>query len=308
MIDQFREFPYYPTFAFSSIAAGTNNNVQLLIPHNIAVYGISIQATDLPSEFNYQYTIQFQDYESGDTLFDEPILAFNIQSDVRGFIPGITNSGYHGGAFILPSKWFIKKNQKLICKLNTMAGSDTENYYVTLLGYTTDQDPNPGIQPFVYSFPMQMGYQDNVSGGQTTVNFNQQVTNTLAKPMKYDFELHAITFDPCGTRFLAAMASPSFSIQISWPGRKICDRLLIDGVWGGGTVFAQGVNFSASGTITGFPINNVLQYKLPVPELIPRNQIVRVDISPAVTYIGSDALHDQFNNLVCTALIGNHIG
>jgi len=309
LIDQFREFPYYPTFKFASIAAGTNNSVQLLIPHNIAVYGIAIQATDLPEDFYYDYTIQFQNYETGDTLFDEPLQGFNIQTDVRNWLPPDVSRKCAG--FILPSKWFIKKNQKIICKLNTFAGSTTESYYVTLLGYTTDTDPNPGIQPFVYSFPMTMGFQDNANAsGQTSVNFNQQITQTMGKHMLENFELRSITFDPWGTLGLlgGAAGTPYWSFNIAMPGRKLADRLIINGVWGGGSVFGQGDSIALNGNTPANLIDdNVFQYVFPEPIFICKGQVVRVDVSPAVTYVVSNLLHFTFNQKVCMALIGNHL-
>lgn len=277
--------------------------MELLIPHSIAVYGIAIGATDLPETSYYNYRIQFQNYETGDTLFDEPIQTLNIQTDCRTFQPRPNMvTGGHGGGFILPSKWFIKKNQKIICKLNTFASSVTENYYVTLLGYTVDADPNPGVQPFVYSYPMRMGWEDLVAAApQTSVNFNQQVTNTLAKHMLHDFDLHAITFDPCGTSGLGG--TPKFSFNVSWPGRKIADRMIINGVWGGGTIFEQGDSIGVGNLLLD---DNVWQYVLPQPERICKGQIVRVDVSPALTYLNSDTIHAGFNEEVCMALIGNH--
>lgn len=311
-VTAFKEFPYYPQFTFSSIAASTNNQVQLLIPHNIAVYGIAITAKDLQSDHYYSYRLQFQNYDTGDTLFDEPIQTANIQCGCVGYVPDWPCQPSLGGAWLLPSKWFIKKNQKIICSLNTFASSTTENYYVTLLAYTTDVDPNPGIQPFVYSFPMRMGFQDNTSGagGQTSVNFNQQITNTLAKPMIHDFELHSIVLDPYGTTGMAANtlgAIPHMALQISWPGRKLFDRFVINGVAGGGATFSQdGAVFLNSGGNFGFPDSNIIQYKLARPERICKGQIVRVDISPAPTYLNSSDMHNAFNEQVCMALIGNH--
>jgi hypothetical protein len=303
LIDQFKEFPFYLQFKFSSIAAATNNQVQILVPHNMAVYGIAISATDQPESTYYEYRLQFQDYESGDTLFDEPIQAFNIQTDCRTYQlrPNLVTGG-HGGGWRLPSKWFLKKNQKIICKLDTFAASVTQSYYITLLGYTTDIDPNPGVQPFVYSFPMRMGFEDLVAASpQTSVNFNQQVTNTLAKPMIYDFDLHAITLDPWGTNGFSG--TPSFSLQISWPGRKLFDRLVINGVAGGGSIFGQGNSVSVGNLLID---DDIWQYVLPQPEHICKGQIVRVDISPAPTYLNSDSIHTAFNEEVCMALIGNH--
>lgn len=307
----FGEFPYYPQFTFSSIAAGTNNTIELLIPHNIAVYGIAIQASDLPEVATYyNYQIQFQDYETGATLFDEPIQAYNIQTDCRTFLPPNVTK-HQGGGFILPSKWFIKKNQKIVCKLNTFAASDTESYWVTLLGYTTDEHPNPGISPFVYSYPMQMGFQDNANAsGQTSVNFNQQICNTLGKHMLHDFELHSITLDPFGTDgFNAGSAgAPFWSFSISMPGRKLVDRYAINGTWGGGSLFQQGQSVVLNGNTPANVIDdNIWQYVFPEPILIPKKQVVRVDISPAVTYVASNLIHSTFNQRVCMALIGNHL-
>jgi hypothetical protein len=303
LIQAFKEFPYFPQFKFSGIAASTRNQVQLLIPHNIAVYGIAISASELPETDYYEYRLQFQDYESGETLFDEPIFAFNIQTDCRTYPPPWGKDGPgNGGAFRLPSKWFLRKNQKIICKLDTFADSETEDYNVTLLAYTTDVDPNPGVQPFIYSYPMRMGYQDNVgSGGQTSVNFNQQVTNTLAKPMQHDFELYAITLDPVGTG--GFLGTPTFSFQISWPGKKLADRMIIDGCWGGGSDFGQGDSVLVG---TRLIDDEIWQYVFPRPEHICKGQIVRVDISPAPTYLNSDQIHTAFNEEVCMALIGNH--
>ena len=301
MITAFKEFPYYPQFTFSSIAASTRNQVQLLIPHNIAVYGIAITASNLVESFYYEYRLQFQDYETGETLFDEPIQLMNIQTDCRTFPPPLTKDGPgNGGGFKLPSKWFIRKNQKIICKLDTFASSTTQSYRVTLLAYTTDVDPNPGVQPFVYSFPMRMGYQDNITG-QTSVNFNQQTTNSVAKPMIHDFELYAITFDQSGTGGLGGV--PLFSFQVSWPGRKLADRMTIDGVWGGGSNFEQGDSVSVG---TRLIDDEVWQYCLPEPAHICKGQIVRVDVAPAPTHASSDAIHSTFNEEVCMALIGNH--
>lgn len=305
----FGEFPYYPTWKFSSIAASTNNNSELLIPHNIAVYGIAIQAGQLPSSAYYEYTLQFQDYESGDKLFDEPIQAFNIQTDVRNWLPPDVQRRCAG--FRLPSRWFIHKNQKIICELNTFASSTTESYYVTLLGYTTDFNPNPDRFPFVYSFPMRMGFQDNANvSGQTSVNFNQQITQTMAKHMLYDFELHSITFDPWGTLgfITGAAGTPYWSFNVSTPGRKLADRLVINGCWGGGSEFGQGNSIDLNGNSPANLIDdNIFQYVLPEPIKICRGEVVRIDVSPAPTYVVSNLIHFTFNQRVCMALIGNHL-
>lgn len=282
--------------------------MQLLIPHNIAVYGIAITASVLPDTDYYNYNLQFQSYDTGDILFDEPLQTFNIQSGCVGYAPDYHCQPSLGGAWILPSKWFIHKNQKIICSLNTFASSVTESYYVTLLGYTTDFDPNPGVQPFVYSYPMRMGFQDNIDG-QSSINFNQQPTNTLAKPMIHDFDLHSIVLNPYGTTGLAGTfgSIPHFSLQISWPGKKLFDRMVINGVAGGGALASQNGNvYLGSGGNFGFPNNNIIQYRLAQPERICKGTIVRVDISPAPIYMQSSDIHSAFNEQVSMALIGNH--
>jgi hypothetical protein len=311
LIEQFKEFPYYAQFTFESIAASTSNQREILIPHNMAVYGIAISAKNLPEDNYFEYRLQFQNYMTGDVLFDEPIFGLNIASGCVAAIPSPNMvTGWHGGAFVLPSKWWLQKNQKIVCSLNTLAGSTTETYWVTLLGYTCDYDPNPGIQPFVYAFPMSMGMQDNIEGGQTSVPFGQQIVNTVAKPMIHDFELNTIVLNPYATEGPDGSFGtiPRFALQISWPGHKLFDRFVIDGVAGGGLLYSQlGNVFLGSGGNFGFPTSNVIQYRLARKELIPKGTMVRVDISPAPTYLASSDVHVAFNEEVCMALIGNHI-
>lgn len=308
-MNPFQTIPYYPEFKFPSQAASVNNEVRVRVPYSIAIYGIAIQATKPPETDYYEYFLQFQNFETGDTLFDEPIQAFNIQSDCRGYVPTLGLAQSQGGGWRLPSLWYIEKNQTIVCTLSTFVDSVTESYYITLLGYTVDGDPNPGVQPFVYSYPMRLGFQDNVEGGggQTSVNFNQQIVNTLAKPMIHNFELHTIVLDPWGTGGLDT--SSRFSLQVSWPGKKLFDRLVFDGIAGGGTAFAQnGQVGPSSSNAFPFPDQNVIQYRLSRPEFICKGTMVRVDISPAPTYLNSDEVHSAFNEECCMALIGNHLG
>jgi hypothetical protein len=124
--------------------------------------------------------------------------------------------------------------------------------------------------------------------------------------MQHDFELHSFALDAYGTRGLASV--PSFSLNIAWPGRKLFDRFVIDGVAGGGPFFSQlGQVGPSSGNNFGLPLFNTIQYKLPVPERICKGTVVRVDISPAPTYLTSPEIHNAFNEECCMALIGNHL-
>lgn len=299
----FSQIPYFVPFRFSSVDDDARVEVERYVPYNVAVYGISMTVSSSPQAAFYHSNIQFLNYNTGDVLFDEPLTNGCLQSDARTY-------------WKLPSKWFIRKNDKIVCRLDSFDTVASRTYYITLLGYVTDIDPNPGIQPFAYSFPIPIGFQDNVSASTTGPIFNQGFTGTLAKHMLHDFDIHAIVLDPWGGDPVLATGIPdnvpimSFQIETERKG-KLFDRMIIDGCAGGGSVFSQGEVIPllpASGAnVHGFPEDNILQYKLPQPERVYKGELVRVSISPAPTYLATNDIHSSLNQLCCMALIGNHI-
>jgi hypothetical protein len=209
----FSKIPYYVPFNFISAAEGSLNTITATIPYDVAIYGITVVSSDDFETGYYNYTLEFLNYDNGDTLFDEPIQGFNIQTDARTY-------------WKLPSKWWVKKNTRIICKLNVFAATafstiDTASYYVTLLTHTAEQDPNPNVKPFVYSFRQAVGFQDFI-GGTTSVPMTQNVTGTLAKQAKEKFEIHSMILDAWGQYPYFAHV-PILSFQVSADGRKLFD-------------------------------------------------------------------------------------
>jgi len=274
----------------------------------MAAYALSIQtAPDLPEDNYYEYTLQIQNFDTGEVLFDEPIQTYCIQSSCMGLGMPRNVLGCK-----LPSEWFIRKNERIVCTLRAFAGSTTESYFVTLIGREViSGDPNPAKKPFFYTFPMNLGFQDNANAsGQTSVNFNQQVCNTMAKHMLHDFELISIVLDPWGTQGLTAGAAgtPFWSLQVELPNsHKLFERMIINGCVGGGTNFGQGDSVDNPTVTDAFFDDEVWQYVLPQPEIVRKRQLIRVDISPAVTYVASNLMHFTYNQQVCMALVGNHL-
>lgn len=309
MIQSLDHVPYAIPFTFTSIDDDARSSVQRLIPYDVAIYGITLSVSSTPISGFSHANIQFQNFHTGEILFDQPITNANFQADARNY-------------FKLPSKWFVRKNEKIICTLHSFDTVSTVTYYITLLGHVTALDPNPGIQPFVYSFQIPIGFQDNVSAsGEGGTIFNQAITGTMAKHMLHDFEIHAINFDPwggnpdIGTGIVQDEPIMAFQVSIQrhdGKKRKLFDRFIIDGVAGGGFTYAQGdVIPWMAGTVAspyGWPQFNSLQYQLPVPELVKKRELIRVDVSPAPTYMGSDSIHDGLNQVCTMAVIGNHLG
>lgn len=292
----FSQIPYFIPFRFSSVDDDARVEVERYVPYNVAVYGIAMAVSSSPQAAFYHSSIQFLNYNTGDVLFDEPLQNGCLQADARTY-------------WKLPSKWFIHKNDKIVCSLDSFDTVAARTYWITLLGHVVDADPNPGVQPFAYSFPISVGFQDNVSGTTTGPPFNQGYTGTLAKHMLHDFDIHAIVLDPWGGGIPDDL--PMMSLQVTTKKRKFFDRFIIDGCVGGGSVFSQGEVIPllpASGAnVHGFPEDNILQYRFPQPERVCKGELVRVDISPAPTYIATNDIHSSLNQLCCMALIGNHI-
>lgn len=285
--------PFAVPFTFTAAVAGTQSSASVRIPYNVAVYGISIAASNNVTSpgVQYSYNLEFVNFDSGDSLMDEPIQTLNLQTDARTY-------------FKLPSKWYLKKSDKIVCNLNMLAGSATTTVFITLLTTVVDSDPNPGRTPFIYNFPINLGFQDNVTtfSGLRTLAFNQHSSGTISKHMLNDFELWGLTLDTSNGDG-GLVRYPDFGLQVSIQNRKkFFDRITLNSNVGGGTTFGQG-NF-----ITGFPNNNVQQYVLPQPELIRRGEIVRVDIAAAPTYLTPAQVHVLLNRLASVALIGSHIG
>lgn len=297
MIDQLRSIPYAIPFTFTSIDDDARSEQEILVPFNVAVYAITMTVSSSPQAAFYHSNIQFINYHSGAVLFDEPLGNLCIQADART-------------PWVLPSKWYIRKNEKIICVLESSDSVATRTYYITLLGYVTDSDPNPGIQPFVYSFQASIGFQDNISGDTSALTFNRGFTGTVAKHMLYDFDLHAIVLDPFGEGIPDDV--PAMSLQVSTQKRKLFDRFVINGVAGGGSIFGQGDVIpllpATGANVRGFPEDAILQYKLPQVERICRGELVRVDVAPAPTYVSTNNIHSSLNQIATMALIGNHIG
>jgi hypothetical protein len=84
--------------------------------------------------------------------------------------------------------------------------------------------------------------------------------------------------------------------------------MVIDGVAGGGSNYNQGnTTVITTSTTKGFPRTNNLQYVLPRPVPVCKQGLMRVDFSPAPTYLATDSIHALLNQQCCMALIGNHI-
>lgn len=289
-IELFKRMPFYVPFNFSSIASDTRNSVSRPMPWDIAFYGLTVIGSSDPSTTYWEFTLQFQNYETGEVLFDTPIQAYNVLTDARTM-------------WRFPSAWFVHKADRIICTLNAFSNINTASFYIALIGFTTAQSPNPNITPFVYSFPVNIGFEDLVSGGATTVGFNQAPTGSLAKHMLKDFDLVSIVLDPWGTQGFLNVPSLSFQISTERKG-NLFDRFVIDGVAGGGCEFNQGVT---TANAHKFPQNNVQQYYLPKPVRIAKGELARVQFSAAPINLPTESVHVSLNNQVCMALIGNHI-
>ena len=303
MIQALDKVPFAIPFTFTDVDDDARLDAERLIPYNVAVYGITLSASSTPDAAFYHANINFINFHTGQVLFDESVTNACIQADARTY-------------FRLPSKWFIRKNEKIICTLNSFDTVATRTYYVTLLGHVIDVDPNPGVQPFVYSFQVPIGFQDNISGSTTTPIFNQGVTGTQAKHMLYDFDIHGFVLDPWGGDPVLETGIPDdvpiMAFQLSTQKRKLFDRFIIDGCAGGGFTFCQGDRIpwmaGASGLGPyGFPAFSALQYWLPKPERVCKGELVRVDYSPAPGYLNSDSIHSDLNQVCTMAVIGNHV-
>lgn len=299
--------PSFLPFTFRDLAASSNRETYQIAPFDLAIYAISIQtAPDHPEDNYYEYALQILNFDTGEVLFDEPIQTYCLQSSCMGLGMPRNTLGCK-----LPSEWYIRKNQRIVCRIRTFAGTTTESYFITLLCHEVTADPNPGKKPFFYVYPMNLGFQDDASAsGQTSQNFNQQVVNTLAKHMLCDFELVSIVLDPWGTLGMVdgAAGTPFWSFQVELPGgKRLFDRMVINGCAGGGTEFGQGDSITNPTVTDAFFDDEVWQYVLPQPEIIRKRQQVRVDISPAITYVSSNTIHFTYNQDVCMALVGNHL-
>lgn len=295
MIQSFNRIPYAIPFTFTDIDDDVRRQAEVLIPYNVAIYAITITGSVPPQTAFYHHTLQFQNYHTGVKLFDEPVTNLCLQADART-------------PWRLPSMWYVRKNEKIICSLDAFDGISTRTVYVTLLGYVVDQDPNPGTQPFVYSYPMSIGFQDNVESGSVAgVPFNQGYTGTLAKHMLHDFDIYGFVLDPFGTTGVTTI--PAMALQLNTQRRKLFDRFLINGVAGGGEAYAQGdtLNWMNSGVnLHAFPLDNSLQYYLAKPERVCKGELVRVALSPAPTYVATSNIHTVLSEICCVAVFGNH--
>ena len=302
MIAPYQKLPYVIPFRFSDVDDDARVQAEILVPYNVAVYAITMFVSSSPQAAFYHANIQFLNYHNGQVLFDEPLANLCMQADART-------------PWMLPSKWYIRKNEKIICTLDSADDVATRTYYISLLGWVCDEDPNPGIQPFAYSFPITVGFQDNISGATEALGFNVGFTGTLAKHMLYNFDIHALVLDPFGgdpsTGGSVTDDVPVMAFQVSTQKRKLFDRFIINGVAGGGSIFSQGDVIpllpGTAASVYGFPADAILQWKLPKPERVCKGELVRVDISPAPTYLGSDALHSSLTQRCTMAIIGNHI-
>lgn len=282
--------PYTIPFNFDDAAQNTQYSLERLVPYNCAVYAISIAASRNITTSFYAFTLEFINYNTGERLMDEPIQNLNIVSDCRLL-------------FRLPSLWFIQKNEKIICNINVLADSNTTDYFINLLSYVTVEHPNPGRAPFIYGLPRTVGFQDNVTsgGGPTSVAFGVVPTGAIAKNVMYDYEIHALTLDVSGDAGLSSTPNFSFQLSADRDTKKFFNRPVLNALAGGGTLFGQGA------TITGFPNNQVVQYRLPRPYRLRRHAELRFDVFPAPTYETSTRIHSVFNEQCCLAVIGTHI-
>lgn len=301
MIQSYQKIPFAIPFTFTSVDDDARQQVEILVPYNVAVYAVTMTVSSSPQAAFYHSNIQFLNYHNGQTLFDEGLSNLCFQADART-------------PWRLPSLWYIRKNEKIICTLDSSDDVATRTYYITLLGWVCDQDPNPGVQPFAYAFPITIGFQDNVSGSTTALPFNQGFTGTLAKHMLHDFEIHSLVLDPFGGNPDGGGITddvPAMAFQVSTQRRKLFDRFLIDGVAGGGSIFSQGDVIpllpTTGANVHGFPEDAILQWKLPRPEHVCKGELVRVDVSPAPTYLGTNDIHSSLNQRATMAVIGNHI-
>lgn len=310
MIPAYTKIPYAIPFSFSSVDDDNRLAAEILVPYDVAVYAITMAVSSSPQAAFYHSNIQFTNYHTGSVLFDQPLQNGCLQTDART-------------PFYLPSCWWIRKNQKIICSLDSFDNVTARTYYITLLGYVSETDPNPGKQPFVYSFPIFVGFQDNVSGSTATLPFHQGgTTGALAKPALYDFEFCAMVLDPFGGDLSTTPQTPdnqpSMSLKVSTQSREtrkvrnFIDRFTIDGCIGGGSAFSQGDLIpllpTSGNNIRGFPEDNIQQYWLPEKEFIPKWDMIRVDLAPSPTFIISDDIHTLLNQQCCMAIIGNHLG
>lgn len=292
MPTQFENIPYSVQFRFSSIAENTQgNSVSIPIPYDVAFHEICVAASNNIVSSFYAYSVEFINYNTGEKLMDEPIGNMNIQADART-------------PYKLPSKWYVRKHETLVCNLNMFDNSTTTTIYITLNGTVLPSDPNPGMAPFLYNFSSNLGFQDNINtaSGLTALEFNQYAFGTVSKQMLWDYDLHGFTLDANNIE-LGTYLIPNMGFQISWgtfKKRKLYDRMLINALAGGGTTYGQGKN------ISGFPNNNVQQYWLPRPERIPKCELVRVDLSMAPTYVSPTVAHTLWGN-VTMVLFGNHV-
>ncbi len=289
----YQSLPWTAPFFFDNAAENTQNTKELLIPYDVGVYGISIaSSSNIVSTF-YAYTLEIINYHTGESLMDEPVQNLNVQSDCRLL-------------YRLPSHWFLRKNEKIIVNLNIHDGSTTSDYWVNLLCYTTKMHPNPGRSPFIYSFPRTIGFQDNAGAVTTSQPFGMTPTGSIAKNALHDFEMTALTLDVSGDAGLRTFPDFSFQFSLECNGKRFFDRPVLNGLAGGGPLSQQGTP-SAALSISGFPNNQVLQYKLPRPELIPRGTLMRFDIFPAPTYVSATLFKTVFVEQCCFAAIGSHI-
>ncbi len=135
----------------------------------------------------------------------------------------------------------------------------------------------------------------------------QGLTTTVAKEALYDFDLHSVVLD-AWTEESVFDHLPILSFQVTAAGKKLFDRMVINGVAGGGNNYNQGNTALFGNTTTvGYPRDNNVQYFLPRTVRVPKGCLMRVDFSPAPTYIPSGSIHAALNQICCMALVGNHI-
>ena len=300
MTTQFEHIPYSVQFRFSSIAENTQgNSVSVPIPYDVAFHEICVACSNNITTTFYAFSVELINYNTGEKLMDEPIGNLNIQADART-------------PYKLPSKWFVRKHERLICNLDMFDNSTTTTIYITLNGTVLPADPNPGVAPFLYSLSYNLGFQDNINtaSGLTALEFNQYVYGTVSKQMLFDYDLYGFTFD-AGNIELGTYLIPNQGFQLSWgtiKKRKFFDRMIINALAGGGTTYGQGKNITTlpASTLSGFPNNQVQQAWLPKPERIPRCELVRADFSMAPTYVSPTVAHTLWGN-VTLVLFGNHV-
>ena len=287
------DYPFYIPFNFTTIAANSLANTEVVIPHDTLIHGMTTFVASFSATSPYR--ILFSDRYGAWSLSDEEISYFIFQTNAEK-------------AWYLPSPLYIKKNTILNCRFNNQS-SGTPTVQVCPFGVAYPQGTHdPGRRPFIYSFFFNLGYPDPTLSSATITGYNVSMSIPIGKPpLEWDFELTTVMFDYqtlAGSSLVAGFYQVEIYDRIT---KKVlfnvpCNHIHVTGGYVDNVLTANGLSAA------GLNANNTWQHVLPTPVTFRKGSQLGCRAYQAPGFAASSYLEANYlNRTVNLALLGNQI-